>query len=347
MVMPPGRAIVSPAFIGRAVAFEAFTQAYERSSAGTGQTVVVSGEAGIGKSRFVAEARVHAEAAGGRFLQGNCFEQDRSLPFAPFADVIRAMLLPGSRSAALTMLQPFAVELLKITPELALWMPGVTPNRPLDPEQEKRRLSSAVGLFFLEQAQRVPVVLAIEDVHWADEMSRELILSLSRRARSSPMVLLLTYRSDHAGSDVEHLMAQLGRQRDALVEISLPPLTESQVGELVRAVVAADRPVRRDFVQSLHRVTDGNPFFVEEVLTSYLASSADRFTSYSWDRRPLANVPIPRSVSDALRERVDQLSQAAREVLQWPRSSAGTSTWRCSRRQRDGLNPSFSSSLTC
>jgi predicted ATPase len=177
MVMPPRRTIVSPAFVGRAAAFEAFTQAYERSCAGAGQTVVVSGEAGIGKSRFIAEARAHVEAAGGRFLQGNCFEQDRSLPFAPFADVIRTMLLPGSRSTALAMLEPFAVELLKIAPELALWTPGVTPSRPLEPEQEKRRLASAVGLFFLEQAQRVPVVLAIEDAHWADEMSRELILS--------------------------------------------------------------------------------------------------------------------------------------------------------------------------
>ena len=104
MVMPPGRAIVSPAFVGRAVAFEAFTQAYDRSGTGGGQTVLVSGEAGIGKSRFVAEARAYVEAAGGRFLQGNCFEQDRSLPFAPFADLIRTMLLPGSRSAALAWL---------------------------------------------------------------------------------------------------------------------------------------------------------------------------------------------------------------------------------------------------
>lgn len=63
---------------------------------------------------------------------------------------------------------------------------------------------------------------------------------------------------DHGGSDVEHLAAQLGRQRDALVEISLPPLTDSQVAELMRGAVALDRPVRRDFVQSLHRVTDGN-----------------------------------------------------------------------------------------
>jgi DNA-binding CsgD family transcriptional regulator/tetratricopeptide (TPR) repeat protein len=316
MVMPPGRAIVSPAFVGRAVAFGEFTRAYERAVPGAGQTVLVSGEAGIGKSRFVAEARAHVEAAGGRFLQGNCFEQDRSLPFAPFADLIRTLLLPGSRSAALTTLEPFAVELIKLVPELALWMPGVMPTRPLEPEQEKRRLYSTVSLFFLEHAYGVPTVLAIEDVHWADEMSRGLILFLSRRARASPMLLLLTYRSDYGGSDLEHLAAQLGRQRDALAEISLPPLTDSEVAELVRGVVALDRPVRRDFVQSLHRVTDGNPFFVEEVLTSYLASGAGFDTSYSWDRRPLENVPIPRSVSDALRGRVDRLGEAAREMLE-------------------------------
>jgi DNA-binding CsgD family transcriptional regulator len=316
MVMPPGRAIVSPAFVGRAAAFEAFTRAYERSVPGTGQTVLVSGEAGIGKSRFVTEARAHVEAAGGRFLQGNCFEQDRSLPFAPFADLIRTLLLPRSRSAALTTLEPFAVELIKLVPELALWMPGVAPTRPLEAEQEKRRLYNTVSLFFLEQAQDAPTVLVIEDVHWADEMSRELILFLSRRARASPMLLLLTYRSDHGGSDLDHLAAQLGRQRDALVEVSLPPLTDSQVADMVRGVVALDRPVRRDFVQSLHRVTDGNPFFVEEVLTSYLASGPGFGASYSWDRRPLENVPIPRSVSDALRGRVDRLGEAAREMLE-------------------------------
>jgi DNA-binding CsgD family transcriptional regulator/Tfp pilus assembly protein PilF len=317
MAMPRERGVVARAFVGREAAFDAVAAAYDSASRGIGQTVLVSGEAGIGKSRFVAEVRAHVEAAGGRFLQGNCFEQDSSVPFGPIVDVLRTLLLPRSRTATLTAVTPYAVELIKIVPELALWLPGVVPSEALNAAEEKRRLFSTLGFFLVEQAERAPTVLAIEDLHWADDVSRELVLFLSRRAQSSPLLVLLTYRSDDPRAELDELTAQLRQQRDAVSEIFLPPLSQDQVGALIRKIAALERPVRRDFVESLHRVTGGNPLFVEEVLAAYLTSGDSSFTGYSWDRRPLDTVPIPRSVSQALRLRVDRLTGPARETLEW------------------------------
>src|SRR5439155_8209713 len=129
MVMPFDTSVVCPVLIGRQASLASFKRVFEQVKSGQGQAVLVSGEAGIGKSRLVAEARARAGPEQMCFLQGTCCEQDRTLPFAPLVDLLRSLLLTDSREAFLPHLVPFAPELIKLVPDLALSLPDVRPRR--------------------------------------------------------------------------------------------------------------------------------------------------------------------------------------------------------------------------
>ncbi len=315
MAMPSDKSVVCPVLIGRTASLASFERVFEQVGNGQGQTVLVSGEAGIGKSRLVAEARARVGQEQARFLQGACFEQDRSLPFAPLLDVLRTLLVTGSREPSLRSLAPFAPELLKILPDLALWLPEVRPTPALSPEQEKRRLFVALTHFLLGQADQGPLVLLIEDLHWSDDTSLEFLLFLMRHLGSRPLLLLLTYRSEEVHPALGRFLSALDRERAAL-EFALTPLTIDEIHVMLRAIFQLKKPVRRDFLEALYGLTEGNPFFVEEVVKSLLVAGDIFFTGGIWDRKPLAELHIPRSVSEAVQQRISLLSDAARETLE-------------------------------
>jgi predicted ATPase len=188
--------VICPVLIGREAFLDSIERVFEQVRNGQGQTILVSGEAGIGKSRLVAEIKARLGQGQDHCLQGQCFEQDRALPFAPLVDLLRTLLLIESREASLRTLAPVTRELIKILPDLALWLPDVKPTPVLEPEQEKRRLFVALTSFMLGQAEQNLLVLVIEDLHWSDDTSLEFLLFLIRQLRSRPLLLLLTYRSE-------------------------------------------------------------------------------------------------------------------------------------------------------
>jgi DNA-binding CsgD family transcriptional regulator len=315
MTMPFDTSVVCPVLIGRIASLASFERVFEQVKSGQGHTILVSGEAGIGKSRLVAEVKTRVEQEQAHFLQGACFEQDRALPFAPLLDLLRTLLLSESREATLRSLAPVAPELIKILPDLTLWLPEVRPTPVLSPEQERRRLFVALTHFLLGQAEQYPLVLSIEDLHWSDDASLEFLLYLVRYLRSRPLLLLLTYRGEEVYPALHHFLSALDRER-AAVECSLTPLTIEEVHAMLRAIFQLKRPVRRDFLEALYGLTEGNPFFVEEVLKSLLAVGDIYFTGRLWDRKPLGELQIPRSVSDAVQQRIGLLSEQAREMLE-------------------------------
>ena len=315
MVMPFDTSVVCPVLIGRQASLASFKRVFEQVKSGQGQAVLVSGEAGIGKSRLVAEARARAGPEQMCFLQGTCCEQDRTLPFAPLVDLLRSLLLTDSREAFLPHLVPFAPELIKLVPDLALSLPDVRPTPVLSPEQEKRRCFATLTHCLLGLAAPRPLALVMEDLHWSDDTSLEFLLGLARHLRSRPLLLLLTYRPEEVHPPLAHFLAALDRGRAAL-ECSLTPLTLEEVQAMLRAMFQLKKPVRRDFLEALYQLTEGNPFFVEEVVKSLLASGDIFFTEGIWDRKPLAELHIPRSVFEAVQQRSRLLSEQARETLE-------------------------------
>jgi DNA-binding CsgD family transcriptional regulator/Flp pilus assembly protein TadD len=311
--MTPALANRSP-FVGRRHELAAVLDRLAAAWEGHGSTLVLIGEAGIGKSRLVAEAAVHAGRQGFLVLQGVCFETDGALPYAPLLDLVRTLLAGRDPSRAVELLAPAAPELVKLLPELASTFPGVIPAPALEPEPEKRRMFAVLSGLILRMAAAQPALVVLEDLHWSDDTSMEFLQYLARRVADHPVLLLLTCRDDETRPGLDHLLAELHRERLA-VELPLTRFAPAEVDTLIRAVFGQERPVRADFLDAVYGLTEGNPFFVEEVLRSLVAGGDIFYAGGRWDRRPLDALRIPRTIQDAVRRRVERLSPAAHQAL--------------------------------
>jgi predicted ATPase len=212
-------------------------------------------------------------------LEGHCFESQRSLPYAPLIDLLRSSA-PGDRphgsstDQLVEAIGPSAIELVRILPELAplVAVRGLAPE-PEHSEQEKYRLSRALADGLCQLADARPALVIIEDAHWGDDASLDFLGELARQIAALPFLLLVTYRDDEVSPALSKLLAGLDRLRLA-AELRLARLDRAGVGEMLRAVCGLERPVRPEFLDAVFSLTDGNPFFVEEVLRSRVAAGA-------------------------------------------------------------------------
>ena len=306
--------IICPVFIGRISERDALYRLIDRTRSGQGGVTLVCGEAGIGKSRLVAEAKAYAAAQGFLLLQGSCFPEDSSYPYAPLLDLLRASVVPTPYAA-----DPIVLEFARLLPELAPSLTGSPPAPLPDPEQEKRRLFAALTRFFKERASQRPVLLVIEDLHWCDDVSLEFLHSLARSCATQPLLLLMTYRSDEVQPSLQRCLAQLDRSRLSQ-ELQLVPLSRSDVDAMLGAMFALHEGDQANLLELIYPLTEGNPFFVEEILTLLVSRGELWSDDGVWQRRPppdhrSEHVPIPRSVQDAVQQRTQQLSAKAMQVV--------------------------------
>lgn len=307
-----------PILVGREASLATTLSFGERSLGGHGGTLLISGEAGIGKSRLVIETISNLCQPGHSpaILRGQCFEQDRSMPFAPLVDLLRAWLESTNPQTVADALAPIAADVSLLLPELKMLFPTSnqpTPARNL--EVDKRRLIHSLVHLLADTVAARPALVVVEDVHWADGATLEFLLQLARRARGRPLSVLVTYRSEDTSPGLQHFLASLDRERLAS-EITLGPLSVTDVDEMLRKTFSQQWPVRSEFLHAMWHLTEGNPFFIEEVLKS-LVSSGDIFYRYpSWNRKVMSEIRIPRSVRDAVHVRIQPLSVAARRLLE-------------------------------
>lgn len=306
--------ILCPILVGREPERAALAERIAQLDKHVGGVVLISGEAGIGKTRLVAEVRARASAAGARVFQGNCFEPDRALPYAPVLDLLRRTVAACSPEEVEAKVGPAASEVVKLLPELAVILPGAIPSARLEPEQEKRRLFEVLAAMLLRCADDGPALIVVEDLHWCDDIGLEFLLHLARRIATRPLLLLMTYRSDEQHAGLTHLLASMDRERLA-TEVTLKPLDADGVAAMLQAIFALTRPARMDFLTRLYGQTEGNPFFVEETLKALVVAGDIFYRDGAWDRKAMDELNIPRSVHDAVRRRTRELSPAAREAL--------------------------------
>lgn len=290
MNFPLPQPILCPELIGRETHLAMMTRTLTQADGA--HTLLVSGEAGRGKSRLTAEFKTLTHAQGWRILQGACFEDERALPYAPITEWLRAV---GG---------PFPAEFAPLLPELG------SPR-----EYDKYRLFFSLAQFFAEFAVPHPLLLILEDLHWIDEASLELLLALIRRLDTHPVRFLLTFRSDEIHPELAHFLAQLDRERRA-VEIRLAPLTRAEVDGMVQAIFRQSHPTRAEFLDALYPLTEGNPFYIEETLKSLLMAGDITVTEDGiWAEGALRDLPIPRSVQAAVQQRRERLTAPARDLL--------------------------------
>ena len=243
--------------------------------------------------------------AGASVTQGACFPQDQTCPFAPLLDLVRANFTDRAGDLA-----PFAHELYPLLPDLLPPPATVIPAPAADPEHEKRRLFVALAQLVLRDAARRPLVLIIEDLHWSDPASLDFLLFLARQAASMPVLLIGTYRSDEIGPALRHYLMQLDRTRQTH-ELVLAPLTPAEVETMIQRIFDLHRPIHAEFVNTLYTLTEGNPFFIEELLKALVVAGDIFIVDGKWDSKPIDPLRIPRSVQDAVQQRVEHQSRRA------------------------------------
>jgi DNA-binding NarL/FixJ family response regulator len=261
MIGAVAASLVSPVLVGRRAELEVLAGALERVLAGGQVTVIVGGEAGVGKSRLVHELMDRARAGGTRVLIGGCVELGGGgIPFAPLVEMMRALAgeLPGDRLAEV--LGPARPELGRLVPEL-----GDGPAGLGIPERDPSTLLELMVGMIARLAGDAPLMLVFEDLQWADGPTLDLLALLAARSSSERLLLVLTARSDelHRGHPFRRMAARWEQQRLA-ERLELERLGRRDVAAQVEAILG-ERP-DGELVEFIAERSEGIPLFVEELL---------------------------------------------------------------------------------
>ena len=286
--------ISSPVFVGRELELASLEALLDKAGAGEGTAVLVAGESGIGKSRLVAEFRRRARARGFTVLTGECLElAEGELPYAPLVGALRSLLRGQDRAETEELLGGAREPLSRLLPE-----PGAAdPPRSTAPQGDQARLFEALLEVLTKLAAEDPILLVIEDLHWADRSTRDFLAFLVRNARRERLAVVTTYRSDevHRRHPLRPFFLELERS-GGVERMDLSPFSFAELEQQLRAI--SGRTPDRECVERLLERSDGNPFFVEELRA---AASEDGV--------------LPDSLRDALLLRIERLSPSAQSVL--------------------------------
>ncbi|MET0234089.1 MAG: AAA family ATPase [Kibdelosporangium sp.] len=261
-----------PALVGRKPETDAVLAAYDIARSEQPGTILIAGEAGIGKSRLVAAA-VRMLPEDPLVLHGSClgFGADGA-PYVPFVAVLRDLVRRLGRDEVAALLPAEGTA-------LGDWLPDLGPAPARYP---RTRLLEEMLALVSRIARRQPVILVVEDLHWADASSRELFAYLARNLTDSAVLLIGTVRTGElaAGHPNRRLLAELGR-RDGVTRIDLGPFESRDVAELLEIIDG--RPAERSRTDRIHRRSGGNPLFVE-ALSNAGEAAADDLQSLLLDR---------------------------------------------------------------
>ena len=301
-----GGSIVSPVLVGRETELAATDEALQRALDGAAVTLVVGGEAGVGKSRLIGELVTRGRGAGARALMGGCVELDGGgIPLAPFVDMLRALAveLPAEELDAL--LGPARGEIGRLVPELADRRASQAPTDP-DPSRVLELLLGVIGRLVAER----PLVLVVEDVQWADRATLDLIALLVAAPTARPLMLVFSVRSEELprAHPFRRISARWEQQR-SVERIELERFSAAEVAAQIAAIIA-ERP-DGDLIDLVFERSEGIPLFVEELLGAVREGGLD--PDY-----------LPPSLRDVLLARAERLSDAAQHVL---RVASGGGRW--------------------
>jgi len=291
------RRITSPVFVGRRDELQSLSDAVERARRGEPSVVLVAGEAGVGKTRLVDELASHVRATGVRVLIGGCIDLGEDGPaYAPLVGALRS--LPQELEAADLdrLLGPSRSDLVRLVPDLGIG--GSEPVVVPDQAAQARLFEHLLGFVGRLGAERL-LILVLEDLHWADRSTRDVFRFLARALRRERVVVIGTYRSDdlHRRHPLMPLLSDLGRV-DIVERIDLERLgQEDTAGQLAGILDASPDP---SLVERLYKRSDGNPFFVEELIAAGAASG---------------DQTLPTTIREIVTVRVARLPEATQSIM--------------------------------
>ena len=278
--------------VGRAAEFGRLTRLLDQAAAGTPVVALVSGDAGMGKTRLVAEVATVAAGQGFMVLSGRCAELGDSVPYLPLADALR--------SATAGQAPPALVDAIAARPVLGLLLPDRNAAEMAGGEvlgMAQQQLFGAVLGMLAELAGTAPVLLVLEDMHWADRSTRDLLTFLSRVLHRERIVVIATYRTDdlHRGHPLRAVAAELARL-PSVTAVEVGPLSDGAIAEHLTALAPA--PLEAASLETIIRRAEGNAYYAEELLAASTCGS-----------------DLPTGLADLLLARLQRLSPDGQRVV--------------------------------
>jgi DNA-binding CsgD family transcriptional regulator len=310
-----GTRAIAPYMVGRQAQLAELDACLRRVRGGTGHIIFVAGEPGIGKTRLLRTFLQHASTQPGTTaLIGHCYEDDPPVPYGPFLGALRDLLRQQGLEAIVQAAGPLAGDLATLLPEMAHSAP--IPAADDDPQDRKRRLFTAISRVLRPAGAGQCLVLVLEDLHWIDATSQELLRAMAQNVEHERLLILGAFRGDE--STYRQPIAQLveGLTRARLYhEIALAPLAIHELRAMLQATLARTAPSW--FVETIAEAAGGNPFLVEEILRSLLDEIPREAPCETlWLNRGRLPV-IPRSVKNSMRGRLTHMDQQTTDVLRY------------------------------
>ncbi len=309
---------LSSSLVGRDKEYAQLIRHLEAASQGRGQLVIIDGEVGIGKTRLVQELLGRAEPDF-HLLIGRCYESEMTLPYQPLVEALRGYL-PTLDINELQISSIWLREVSKLVPELSEVLPDLPNSVPLNGETERSRLFEGVVRFLVALSLQRPLVLFFDDLHWADQATLALLQYLARHVTRERILLVGAYRTEDLNGQLTNMMRSL-KQDGLLARISLCRLTLEDVTILIREMAGMASGGEK-FSRRLFQDTEGNPFFIFEVILSLLEEGVLYRDEHGWSTNlkdfanNYAQLSIPPSMRDVIQARLNRLEEASHQVLE-------------------------------
>jgi len=306
-------------FVGRDGELMTMHSAVDAALGGRGAMLMIVGEPGIGKTRLAEEAGVYARLRGAQVLLGRCYESEASLPYIPFVQAIRSYVIEQDPDALRTELADGASDVAKLVSEIRQRIPDLPSAPQVEPEQERYRLFESVTSFLTNASLSNPIMLVLDDIHWADKPSLLLLQHLARRVPSSRLVVVCTYRDVELDRrhPLSEALASLRREH-AFERVLLRGLNVEEVASMLEAGAQQELGPRGvPLAQAIHRESEGNPFFIEEIVRHLIETGGLYRRGDQWaigaDR--IEDLGIPEGIKEVIGRRLSRLSEACNTAL--------------------------------
>ena len=297
-------------FVGRGDPVGWLQAQWSEAKSGSGRLAVVAGDPGIGKTRLASEFARAAREEGAAVLLGHC-QEEVLISYQPFVEAFGRYVAASSPQVLRAQVGAHGAELARLVPALARRVPDLARPAGDDSEGERFRLFEAAGALLANASRAWPVVLVLEDLHWADKPTALMLTNVVRSIQGERVLIIGTYRDTDVGEPLAGVLADLRRDR-ALERLRLGSLHRGEVATMISAWLGRSPPTH--FAHAIYRETEGNPFFIEEVLRHLLdVAAADRT---EWKRlASLSKLGLPDGVRDAIERRLVRLSADARRIV--------------------------------